>query len=744
MRSFTKLSFNQKLTLLLVLTTSSALFLASVALVIHDVISFRDTMRRDLSMLAEIIAAQSTAAVIFDDEATAEEMLAALRAEPHIVTACIYGMNGSVLANYIAEGAKAECPPAPGEEGYHFLEDDLLLVRPIILDQERVGTLYLRSGLSPLYARLRVFGGTVAMVMLASVMVAVVLSTKLQSIISRPIVDLADTARVISNSQDYSIRATKHSQDELGFLTDAFNQMLGRIQEQDATRRKSHTELDTRVRERTRQLERLQRRNELILNSAGEGICGLDLEGRTIFANPAAAKMVGWDVGELIGKRQHEILHPLGPEGRRYPVEQCPICAVLRSDAASQATDVAFLRKDGTSFPVEYVSTPVVEEGHVVGVVVVFKDITRRKQAEEERKKGEARLAEAQQIAHLGSWAWEILGDKVTWSDELHRIYGLTPEEFDATFEGFLENVHSDDRGLVTQIFGQAYRDQQPFEVEHRIIRPDGTVRMVHARGEVSVDKDGIPVRMVGTGQDITERKHVEETLMRTAARLERSNVELEHFAYVASHDLQEPLRMVTSYVQLLARRYTGKLDADADKFIRNAVDGATRMHALINDLLAYSRASRRAEPFKAVECSTVFDVAMSNLQAAVEESGATVTRDALPSVMGDTTQLTQLFQNLIGNAIKFRGEEPPRVHVSAVHDDHRWTLSVTDNGIGIDPQYADRIFVIFQRLHTREAYPGTGIGLALCKTIAERHGGRIWVESEVGKGATFSFTLPG
>ena len=243
-------------------------------------------------------------------------------------------------------------------------------------------------------------------------------------------------------------------------------------------------------------------------------------------------------------------------------------------------------------------------------------------------------------------------------------------------------------------------------------------------------------------GREKNDLVEARQKLEESVSELGRSNADLQQFAYVASHDLQEPLRMVSSYTQLIARRYKGKLDADADEFIAFAVDGANRMQRLILDLLAYSRVNTAGRQFEPTAMETVLKAALNNLTNAVKESQAIITHDPLPAVMGDDKQLAQLFQNLLSNAVKFGGAQPPRIHISAKQADGEWLFSVRDHGIGLDPQYADRIFVIFQRLHTREEYPGTGIGLAICKKIVERHGGRIWVESQLGKGTTFYFTM--
>lgn len=280
-------------------------------------------------------------------------------------------------------------------------------------------------------------------------------------------------------------------------------------------------------------------------------------------------------------------------------------------------------------------------------------------------------------------------------------------------------------------------------DFELHIERSDGGNVILLGGAVPLFDPAGSPRGAVAAFHDVTERKRAEYELYRTLEELKRSNAELEQFAYVASHDLQEPLRALTGMVQLLQQRYKGKLDARADEYINLAVDAAGRMQGLISALLTFSRVDRYGGPIAAVDMDAVLASALANLQVAVREADARVTHDPLPRVGADGPQITQVFQNLIGNAIKFRTAAAPQIHVGATAVPDAWQFSVRDNGIGIDPGYAERIFLIFQRLHSRREYPGTGIGLALCKKIIERHGGKIWVESQLGAGATFYFTLP-
>ena len=306
----------------------------------------------------------------------------------------------------------------------------------------------------------------------------------------------------------------------------------------------------------------------------------------------------------------------------------------------------------------------------------------------------------------------------------------------------YLEIISPEFREIARSRVEQAQKTGLPTpEIQEKFIRLDGE--------KVDVSVSGVPIDYQGESgilvfaEDISARKKAEEEVRRSHDELERSNQELEQFAYVASHDLQEPLRMVSSYMGLIERRYKGRLDPDADDFIGYAVDGAKRMKMLINDLLQYSRVGTHGKIFGPVDCEKLLVEVLEHLQLLIEDNGATITHDRLPTVIGDDVQLARLFQNLINNALKFRKDDPPSIHISVEPNNGNWLFSFRDNGIGVSPKFADRIFEIFQRLHGSEEYPGTGIGLAICKKIVERHGGRIWVQSEQGNGATFIFTIP-
>jgi len=372
-----------------------------------------------------------------------------------------------------------------------------------------------------------------------------------------------------------------------------------------------------------------------------------------------------------------------------------------------------------------------------------------RRQAEMAMRASEERFRSLTQLS--SDWYWEQDADLrfTAISGNYYEAVGIPTEEFVGKTRWDFPMLGVGEAQLAAH--KAACAAHEPFhDLEFGRRDASGQMHYVSVSGQPIYDEEGNFAGYRGVGKDITRRKldeaalrEAHDELEHKARELARSNEELQQFAYVASHDLQEPLRMISSYTQLIQRRYGGKLDGDAKEFMDYIVDGAARMKQLIEDLLAYSRVGTRGRDFAEVDSAAALAKALANLRGAQEASGAKVTWDALPRVVADASQLTQMFQNLIGNAMKFRGTDAPRIHVGSETRDHVWVFTVRDNGIGLDTQYADRIFMMFQRLHNKAEYPGTGIGLAICKKIVDRHGGRIWVESQPGHGCTFGFTLP-
>ena len=423
----------------------------------------------------------------------------------------------------------------------------------------------------------------------------------------------AGMSRVASGGFNESVEA--RGKDELADLARHFNAMIARLSEVTVSR----DSLSAEVRERQRvEAELLESRARLkeITEVLADGVMVVNAQGRVIFMNPEAERLLGWQASELADQDSHAVLHHHRPDGSACQRENCAVARTLGNGEVHRVPEDYFLCKDGRFLPVSLVAAAIVRDGQVQGSVVSFQDISER---------------------------------------------------------------------LASQVVVKNY-----------------------------------------------------------AESLERSNKELEHFAYVASHDLQEPLRKIGSFSELLARKYQGQLDEKADSYIGYIVDGARRMQILINDLLAFSRVTTKGKVLTPVDCNALLERVQRDLELAVTESGARLSVGELPTVMADAVQLGQVFQNLVANAIKFRAPgKVPEIAVAAVELDGEWLFSVRDQGIGIESQHFDRVFQLFQRLHTREEYSGTGIGLALCKKIVERHGGKIWLESEAGKGSTFFFTVP-
>ncbi|MGO8878424.1 MAG: MASE3 domain-containing protein [Desulfomonilaceae bacterium] len=499
---------------------------------------------------------------------------------------------------------------------------------------------------------------------------------------------------------------------------------------------KPYALLSKEVKDRQDRLEMERNFISTVLDTTGALVTVLDPAGRIVRFNKACVEATGYWPDEALNRYLWDLL--LVPEQVN---EIKAVFSELESGRSVYEDEYYWVNKNDSRRLVSWSFTVIRDnEGHVQNVICTGIDITERKLAERKLQQSEERnrkLVEflpkmigvhvKQKWVYMNPSGLKLLGARSEGELLGREIQEIISPEFRDIVRSRVEQVQ--EKGLSVP------------EIEEQFIRLDG------ARVDVSVS--AVPIDYQGeTGilvfaEDISTRKKAEEELQRSHDELERSNTELQQFAYVASHDLQEPLRMVSSYMGLIERRYKGQLDADADDFIGYAVDGAKHMRMLINDLLEYSRVGTHGKTFGPVDCETLLSRVLDHLQLSIEDSGATVTHDHLPTVIGDDAQLIRLFQNLIHNSLKFKNDSPLLIHVSAELYNGNWLFSFHDNGIGIDPQYADRIFVIFQRLHNRDEYPGTGIGLAICKKIVERHGGRIWVQSEQGKGATFFFTIP-
>ena len=385
--------------------------------------------------------------------------------------------------------------------------------------------------------------------------------------------------------------------------------------------------------------------------------------------------------------------------------------------SGSAKSQINYRRKDGTTLNGEISSTLFIDRNGAPRAVTIIRDITERKRIEEALRESEEKYRNIVETVNEGIWAVDS-EIKITYvNKKMAEMLGYSREELIG--RSIMDFI--DEKYKVCSEQKMEKRRQGIDEVhENKLVRKDGSPLWILGSSKSLFDKDGKFTGSLSMLYDITERKKAEETLKSKLEELARSNAELEQFAYVSSHDLQEPLRMISSYLQLLQRRYEGNLDEKADKYIHFAVDGAARMQVLINDLLEFSRVTTKAEEPEPTDSELVLNQALSNLELYIKENRATISHDPLPEVMADNTQLAQVFQNLIINGIKFHSEEAPIINISAEKKANEWLFSVKDNGIGIDPQYSEKIFEVFKRLHNKEEYPGTGIGLAVCKKIIE------------------------
>jgi PAS domain S-box-containing protein len=479
---------------------------------------------------------------------------------------------------------------------------------------------------------------------------------------------------------------------------------------------------------------------QVFFNQAPDLLCIIQPDGTFGQTNAAWKSLLDWTPEALHSRHWLELVHPEDVEAVKNMMQQ------LHEGQACYFNN-RYRHKDGSYRQLSW-SLRCSEDGYCYAIA---RDVTAHKPLELTRDITEYK--HVQEAVHTNAEMLDCLLE--------HTPAAIAMFDKDMNYQlvsrRFLEDFDLSDQDIIGKSNYEVFPEiPQRWKAGHQrclqgaverreedlFIRANGEKQWVKWEIRPWTSSSGEISGLILVSEIITEQRQAKEKLRRLNEKLLHSNRDLEQFAYVASHDLQEPLRAMTSYSQLLARRYQGNLDAKADKYIQYIVEGAIRMQQLINDLLSFSRVGTHGKELKLIACELVLSKVLDNLKVAITQSHAVVTHDPLPTVMGDETQLIQLFQNLIGNAIKFRRDEPPQVHISAVERENEWAFEVRDNGIGIEPEYFERIFTIFQRLHSRSEYPGTGIGLAVCKKIVERHGGRIWVESTPGVGTTFHFTI--
>ncbi|MEO6006397.1 MAG: PAS domain S-box protein [Opitutus sp.] len=598
----------RKLMGIILLTSGAALLFTCASFFAYELLTFRTSTVRQLTTLGEVIAANSTAALAFDNPADAAETLSTIRAERHITAAALYTAQGELFASYPSSLAQSELPATPELQGTHISRASLSTFLPVMQNDRRLGTLYLQSDMGAMMDRLRLYAGLVVLVVGCSSLVAYVLSRKLQAEVSGPIIELADTARVISEHRDFTVRVVKRSDDELGVLTDAFNDMLTQIHSQERGLRESE--------------ERLR----AVLNSALSAVIVTDERGNILDWNARAEKMFGWTRAEALGLSLTDTIIPV-KHRQHHAMGLRRFAEADKGAVTNWPVEMTACRREGGEFPVELAIHPLKSNGV-------------------------------------------------------------------RTFCGFITDITERKRAAA---------------------------------------------EIIGLNQQL-ERRVTERT-----AQLESANKELEAFSYSVSHDLRAPLRHIDGYANMLGSHSKAALDDKGRRYISVIIESAQRMGRLIDDLLAFSRHGRAEMRRTPVELTKLVQEVRVQLEGDAKGRLIVWRVGPLPVVNGDSAMLRQVFANLLGNAIKYtRLKSDAAIEVGALtKDGEDHVIFVRDNGAGFDPKYADRLFGVFQRLHSESEFEGTGVGLANVRRIITRHGGRTWAEGEVNVGATFYFSMP-
>lgn len=725
--SFQDLPIKGKIRAVIMLTSVAVLLFTAAAFMVYDLVTYRQTMVGHLSTTASIIAGNSTAALAFKNETDAQQVLAALRADPRVVGAALYDDQGNLYVHYPTNKSAAAFPPAPGKDGERFGQASLTIFAPVIEGGDRLGTLYLQSDLRAFYTRMKLYGGIAFLVLLGSLLVALGVSSALQKRISDPILALTKTAKLISEQRDYGVRAEKVSGDELGLLTDAFNQMLTRIQEQTLAVQQSGEQL------------------RLALEASGTGTWDWNLK----------TNKVVWD-------DYNQVLHGFKPGTFDGDYNQS-IKAVHADDRPALAQAIAQTLQNKTEFNVEFrVTWPdgsvhylvsrgkaLFEDGQAIRMTGVTADITGRREAEEIRSFLVA-IVQSSDDAIIGK---DMQGNVVSWNLGAERMFGYTADEILGRSVTCLlspDRPEEESRILKEAIQGATHR----FETVR--IRKGGQPINVWLTVSPIRGPRGAIIGISSIARDITERKRAEEQIRQMNLELEQrvqdrtaeltaANREMEAFTYSVAHDLRAPLRHIDAFTRILHDDFAGVLPAEARRYLENIRNGSRNMSHLVDDLLNLARVGRQGLKRQPISLVALVKEVIADLHRDTEGRQIEWRIQALPMVEGDSGLLKQVYANLLGNAVKYsRPRAKAVIEVGSRKVNGETALFVSDNGVGFNMKYADKLFGVFQRLHRSEDFEGTGVGLATVDRIVRKHGGSIWAEAAENKGATFYFTMAG
>lgn len=734
---FKDIPIRAKIMRIVFLISGVILLVTSGAFLFYEVYSFRHDTKQKLSTLGQIIADNSAAALAFNDKVGASELLLTLKAEPQIIVAALYDSKGKLFASFHQGSDSVQFPAASRARRSLYNGANLDAFHPIVKGGKYLGGLYLKSESGGMYERFRLVAITTVAAVVLSLLLAYFLSTLFQKSISKPILDLAATAREISHNRDFSVRTVKSGNDELGFLSDSFNNMIQEIQTQSNSLKEANEKLD-----KSEKFFRAMTEQNIDMKTLSTA------NGKIYYASPSITKVLGYSEDEFLNINLSDLFHP-----DDFPQYIEKRSALMDTPGASFFHEARLRHRNGNWLWCDGTISNMIQEPAVEGIVATFRDITDKKNSEEAIRLAEASYREIFDKTAHAIYVFNIDTGKIMEANKrAFEMTGYSQEELlkNGASPIFIDNLDFTEEKALSYFKNAAMGQSQVFE--WKLKKKDGSFHWI----EVHLIKATIAgkERILSFFDEINERKNaqldiqnlnleLEQKVINRTVELEIANRELEAFSYSVSHDLRAPLRAINGYAKMVWEDYKNVLDEEGKRLFSRIEDNAKKMGLLIDELLEFSRMGRKEVHKTEVDMSALAQLSLSELNAGTEHR-AEVEIHYLHAAQADPALLKQVLVNLLSNAVKYSSKvEKPHVEVRSEVQGDEIIYSISDNGVGFNNQYLDKLFGVFQRLHLQSEFEGTGVGLALAKRIINKHGGRIWASGELNKGATFSFSLP-